>query len=120
MGPDELLAQIADLMQQYLQLGPDTPAFDAVSQVLPAIQDASGGGGGAPGPGDLPPAGGDLQPPPPGGPGAPPDASSGGGMDGLDLGALMQGPDTQPSSLEDASAMALSDMKKRKTKAPSY
>ena len=37
-NPDELLVQISDLMQQYLALGPETPAFDSVSNALPEIQ----------------------------------------------------------------------------------
>lgn len=58
-NPEELLMQIAMLMEQYLAMGEQTPAFGVVSQALPEIQAAAGGGGGAPpmapGPNEPPP-----------------------------------------------------------------
>lgn len=98
--PEALLQQILQLMQQYLSLGQDTPAFQTISEALPAIEEAAGGGAptDAEGPADMgaEPGG---EPPPEG------DSP----MD------TMQ-PSSPPSSFGDASSMALDDLKKRKGK----
>lgn len=47
MGADELLAQIKDLLTQYLALGPDTPAAPEAEALMQAID--AGGAGAAPG-----------------------------------------------------------------------
>jgi hypothetical protein len=94
--PEALLSQILDLMNQYLALGPETPAYQTISEALPAIQEAAGGGGAAPDPtGGAPDAG------------MPPADAGGSPMD-----TMM--PSSPPSSMADASAMALDDMKKRR------
>lgn len=93
--PDALLSQIVDLMNQYLALGQDTPAFQPVSEALPAIQEAAGGA----------PMGGDPTAPPDDG-SAPPD-DQGSPMDDMQ-------PSSAPTSFGDASSQALDALKKRK------
>jgi hypothetical protein len=69
VNPDDLLAQIRDLLQQYVGMGPDTPVAQQAGDLLSAIEatDAGGGDQGAAG----------AQAPPPDMGGMPPDA---GGM----------------------------------------
>src|SRR4051794_1940915 len=66
MNPDELLQQIKDLLQQYLQLGPGTPVAAEAQQLSDAI-DSSAGGAQAPVPGSQmdPGMGADAGGPPP-------------------------------------------------------
>lgn len=114
MNPEELLAQIAQLMEQYLAMGQQTPAFGVVSQALPEIQAAAGGGGG------MPPDQGVA-------PGPPPDAAlaeamgGGGGMPPMPGGEAMPDMTDMPGgnygSFEEANAALLEDTKKKKTKA---
>lgn len=68
------MAQIVELMGQYLALGPQTPAYDIISQTMPAIEQAMGGGG-------MPPEGGMP-------PGMPPEA---GGMPPMPEAPMMGG-----------------------------
>jgi hypothetical protein len=118
MNPDELLAQIADLLQQYLALGGDTPVAPEAQALMAAIQGA-GGGQGAP---DDPAAGG--MPPDAGG-GMPPDAGGGPPMpDEMPMPDIAgMSPDQMPTSspgrspLRGASDMALQDMKKKRARA---
>jgi hypothetical protein len=101
-SPDELLSQIVDLMQQYLALGSDTPAYDAVSSALPAIQESMtvGGAGGYDGDGTDSESGSDSM------------------NDQTDTSPMAtMHPSSQPKSFSDASEMALQDMKKKKPKA---
>src|SRR5215212_1991357 len=93
MNPDELLAQIADLLGQYLSLGADTPVAPEAMQLMDAIQGAQGGDQGAP-PED-PMAG-----------GMPPDA--GGGMPPPDAGGGPPMPDEMP--MPDIAGMAPDQM----------
>lgn len=96
--PDALLSQIVDLMNQYLALGQDTPAFQPVSEALPAIQEAAGGA----------PMGADSEGPQDMGsePGGEPPAE-GAPMDNMQ-------PSSAPTSFGDASSQALDALKKRK------
>lgn len=98
--PEALLQQIIDLMDQYLALGPETPAFQVISDALPAIEESMGGAAPAGGEGMMPPEG------------APPM-----GEEGMmpEEGPMM--PSEPPQGFDQASAMALEDMKKRKPKA---
>jgi hypothetical protein len=68
MNPDDLLAQISDLLQQYVGMGPDTPVAQQAGDLLAAIEATQAGGG-------QPDAGGGLPPAPDAG-GAPPDLGS--------------------------------------------
>ena len=115
--PQALLAQIKDLLDQYLAMGAGTPV-DAEAQALSSAIDATMGGGGAPPPGGMPPDAGGM--PPPGG--MPPDAGGGAplpvGPPGMpDISGMM--PDQMPTSsggrnpLRGASDMAIEDMKKK-------
>jgi hypothetical protein len=97
--PEALLSEILSLMEQYLAMGPETPAFQTISEAMPAIQEAMGGGGE-----------GEMLPPGEEGMEGPPVEDE--GMGGSPLETMM--PDSPPSSMEDASAMALEDMKKRR------
>lgn len=45
MNPDELLAQIRDLLDQYLQLGAGTPVESEAQALAAAIDQTTGGGG---------------------------------------------------------------------------
>lgn len=65
MNPEELLQQIAELMGEYLAMGPDTPLYETFSQVMPEIAQGAGALEGA----EAPEGG---MPPPSGGPGLPP------------------------------------------------
>jgi hypothetical protein len=51
MNPDQLLQQIQDLLQQYLQLGPDTPVAAEAQQLSDAIDQTAGSSGPAAPPG---------------------------------------------------------------------
>jgi hypothetical protein len=82
MNPDDLLAQISDLLQQYVGMGPDTPVAQQAGDLLAAIEATQAGGGQSDMGGGLPPA--------PDGGGAPPD-----------LGSMMPPPDAE-SPAEDA------------------
>lgn len=70
MNPDDLLAQIQDLLGQYLQMGPDTPVAAEADALMQAIQagggqsDAGGGLPPAPDAGGAPPDLGAMMPPP--------------------------------------------------------
>lgn len=44
MDPEELLAQIASLMQEYIALGGDTPLASEMPAMLAQVEAASGGG----------------------------------------------------------------------------
>jgi hypothetical protein len=57
MNPDDLLAQIADLVQQYLALPGDTPVKPELQALLPVLQQAQGDQGAAapPDQGAMPP-----------------------------------------------------------------
>jgi hypothetical protein len=100
--PESLLQQIMALMDQYLALGPETPAFQVISDALPAIEESMGGGG-------MPPAAEEG----PAVPGEPPVAPE--GEENSPMETMM--PSEPPSGFDQASAMALEDMKKRKPKA---
>jgi hypothetical protein len=100
--PEALLSQIIDLMGQYLALGPDTPAAQVISDAMPAIEEAMGGG-------MMPPEG-EVGP-------ATADPSAGVEPEMPEDDPMSMAPESAPSSFEDASAMALADMKKRKPKA---
>lgn len=108
MGPEEILAQIRDLLDQYLALGGDTPVAPEAQQFADAIDAATGGGGeeaGGPPPDQGgPPAGPEEMPPP---------DQSGATSDEGPIGP----PPTPPTSMADASSMALDAMKKKKAKA---
>lgn len=105
MNPDDLLQQIADLLGQYLALGPNTPVAPQAQQLMDAIQGAVGD-----------PQGMGM---PQGGP--PPDPSQGGGMPPGGPMPDIQGmqPSGTPTSnggahpFADASAMAIDDIKKK-------
>jgi hypothetical protein len=108
VNPDDLLAQIADLLQQYLSVGGDTPVAPQAQQLMDAIQQSGAGAQGA----DM---------------GGPPDADAM-GLAPDDAGAMPDlagmAPSGQPTSnggshpFADASAMAIEDIKKRqRTKA---
>lgn len=100
---EALLQQITDLMDQYLALGQDTPAFQVISDALPAIQEAMGGGGDM---GAMPP--GEEGPAAPGETHVAPEGEQGSPMDMM--------PSSPPQGFDDASSMALDEMKKRKGK----
>jgi hypothetical protein len=61
MNPDDLLAQIRDLLGQYLALGPDTPVAAEAQALSQAIDQTGGGQGPGGGQGDMGAAG---MPPP--------------------------------------------------------
>jgi hypothetical protein len=115
MGPEELLAQIRSLLDQYLALGGDTPVAAEAQAFAQAIDSATGGGGEEMGAAEVgaPPAeeGGEL---PPGGGMPPPDQSEAGPP-------MMPGgepmPAGGPQDFGTASSMALDDLKKKKGKA---
>jgi hypothetical protein len=65
----QILDAISQLMQQYLQLGPDTPLAQTFSQVLPEIEQGMQGMGGQPAPPGMDPS---MGAPPGGPPGSPP------------------------------------------------
>lgn len=106
MNPDELLAQIRQMLDQYLALGQGTPV-EAEAQALAAAIDQTSGGGGAP-----PEAG-----------GMPPDQS------GMPMGGMMSGDAQMPDmtggmpldqqeeggygSFKDANAALSEDIRKR-------
>lgn len=103
-GAEDLLQQIVMLMQQYLSLGEETPAFQTVSEALPAIQEAASGGAPM---GADPMGGSPMEAEGPAEDAGEPPMSEGTPMD------TMQ-PSSPPSSFGDASAMALEDLKKRR------
>jgi|1186.fasta_scaffold79696_3 hypothetical protein len=115
MNPDDLLNQIADLLQQYLSLGANTPVAPQAQQLMDAIQQMAGEPQGA----GMPPDPSQAGPPSPDGSGMPPDM----GAMPDDLSGMS--PSGQPASnggnhpLADASAMAIQDIMnhKKKTKA---
>jgi hypothetical protein len=83
MNPDDLLAQISDLLQQYVGMGPDTPVAQQAGDLLAAIEATQAGGGQSDAGGGLPPAPdaggapsdlGSMMPPDDGGGAMPPDA----------------------------------------------
>lgn len=121
-SPEDLLMQISMLMEQYLAMGEQTPAFDVVSQVLPEIQAAAGGGGMPPEAGGMPPG----MPPeaggmPPMGPeaGLPADPMMGGEMPMPDMtGGIPPGEMEAGSygSFDEANAALTEDIRKKKTK----
>lgn len=116
MNPEELLAQIAALMEQYLSLGEQTPAFGVVSQVLPEIQAAAGGG--APPEGGMPPEAGGM---PPEAGGMPPDpmAMMGGEMPMPDMAGGVPADQMESGgygSFEEANAALTEDIRKKKSK----
>jgi len=83
MNPDDLLAQISELLQQYVGMGPDTPVAQEAGNLLAAIEATQSGGGQsdmggglppAPDAGGAPPDLGAMMPPPDMGGGMPPDA----------------------------------------------
>lgn len=100
-SPEDLLNQIMDLMTQYLSMGPDTPAYQTISEALPAIQESMGGGG------DVEDAA-DVASEPGGEP--PPDQDQGGSP----MDTMM--PSSPPTSFGDASAQAMDAFKKKKVK----
>jgi hypothetical protein len=57
MNPEDLIAQIIDLVQQYLALPGDTPVKPELESLLPVLQQATGGDQGAapPDQGAMPP-----------------------------------------------------------------
>jgi hypothetical protein len=101
MGEEELLAQIGALLEEYLAMGTGTPVEAEAAALLSAIQGATGGGEGM-----APPEEGMM----------PPDMPPEGEAPPEEAGGLMAGmmPSRPPTSLEDASALALEDSKKRK------
>lgn len=80
MNPDELLAQIRQMLDEYLAMGAGTPV-EAEAQALAAAIDSTAGGGGAP-----PDAGGGMPPDPSG---MPPEGMPPGGE--VPQGAMMSG-----------------------------
>jgi hypothetical protein len=111
MNPDDLLNQIADLLQQYLSLGANTPVAPQAQQLMDAIQQVAGE-----------PQGAGMNP---GGPQAPPSADAM-GMAPDEMGAMPDlsgmSPSGQPSSnggkhpFADASAMAIQDIQNHRKK----
>lgn len=117
MDPDDLLAQIAELMEEYLSMGDGTPAFAAVSQALPGIQSAIGDDEGALEEGapaeTLPGEGGEMMPPPPNDLGAGPLP---GGLGGMMSAPLPEGESEMPTTFAGASDASIDFLKKRKAK----
>lgn len=103
-NPDDLLNQILQLMQQYLALGQDTPAFGPISEALPAIEEAVGGA--APDSEDSADMASE--------PGGEPPAEVGTPPVGPDNPMQDMQPSSPPSSFGDASAQALDAMTKKK------
>lgn len=107
-GGEDLLMQIAALLEQYLAMGEDTPVAPEAAALLQSIQGVAGGGmppegGIPPEAGGMPPEAGGMPPMPeePMGPEALPADMA--GMGGGDFG-----------SFGEADAALLEDMKKRK------
>lgn len=110
---DPILAQLQELLAQYLAQGEDTPVAPEAQQLMAAIEAAGGGEQGAP-----PDAGGA---PPDMGMGMPPEGGGmppGGDMPPEDDPMASMMPATPPGSFAEASSMATDDLKKRKSKAP--
>lgn len=113
MNPDELLAQIRDLLDQYLAMGQGTPVEAEAQALAAAIDQTTGGGGMPPEQGGMPPEAGGM--PPEGG--APPDPSMMSGADqmpditgGMPLDQQQSG---SYGSFGDANAALEEDIKKR-------
>lgn len=115
MGPEELLAQIRDLLDQYLALGQGTPV-EAEAQALAAAIDSTGGG--APPDQGMPPDAGGMPPDQ----GIPPDqgmpqgAMMGGDVPMPDMTGGMPLDQQQPGgygSFADANAALTGDIKKK-------
>lgn len=113
MGPEELLAQIRSLLDEYLALGGDTPVAPEAEAFAQAIDAATGGGGE-----EGMPTGGPMDP---GQTGTPPVEEMPPPEEGLEGGspAQMEPPAAMPTDFKGASALALEDLKK-KTKKGSY
>lgn len=112
----DLLAQIQALLQQYLQLGGDTPVAPEAQALNDAISSTMGDASSDPGDNNAPGAqdAGGL----PNDPAAALQqamAGAGGQDAGNDPMASMK-PDHAPTSFKDASSMAMSDMKKKKAR----
>jgi hypothetical protein len=107
MNPDEILAQITELVQQYLALPGDTPVKPELESLLPVLQQAQGDQGAAP-----PDQG--AMPPDQAGP--PPDqgAPQGNLADLLGGGAQQEAPPSTGDSFRDATNAAGADIKSAK------
>lgn len=97
-NPDELLAQIRALLDQYLALGDSTPVAAQAQQLAQAID--STGGGAAPADPMADPST------------APPDPGMGGGLDSMTSGPEPP-PNTDAKTYDQANVSALDRLKKR-------
>jgi hypothetical protein len=105
MNPDELLAQIRSLLDQYLQLGAGTPVESEAQALAAAIDQTSGGGGAPPEAGGMPPEGMPPEPSMMSGADQMPDMTGGVPLDQMQSGGY--------GSFADANAALTGDIKKR-------